>query len=331
MDRGTKSRKGKRYENRNDVANSSQNGYLLIILSSSFSSTLPRLSGTLGAFETIKNHLALRSTEITMKTRIIATTLMMTMIIYSLLITVIKQEAFTQNTTATSSSLSTATNQSAKDTFNAHGTISGIAADTMIGSNETLGSHSADLFVLGGNWSLGVKGGNLTDFETDIVMMKFDGTQRHLHRIENMTNATGAVPPVTNENITLVSKNYTAFMGIVDIGQWKNVSFTGNLNNGNILILNVDPIKTEHHFKGLPIYGIVTSLTDRQQNQTNQTNMTSMQQQQNQTQQNQTNQTNMTSMQQQQNQTQTAQQNQPEGGQDPLSQLGEMLGNMFGQ
>jgi hypothetical protein len=182
-------------------------------------------------------------------------------------------------------------------------------------------------------------------------MMKFDGTQRHLHRIENMTNATGAVPPVTNENITLVSKNYTAFMGIVDIGQWKNVSFTGNLNNGNILILNVDPIKTEHHFKGLPIYGIVTSLTDRQQNQTNQTNMTSMQQQQNQTQQNQTNQTNMTSMQQQQNQTQqnqtnqtnmtsmqqqqnqtqTAQQNQPEGGQDPLSQLGEMLGNMFGQ
>src|ERR671914_2735494 len=202
-------------------------------------------------------------------------------------------------------------NQTLIDTFNSHGTISGIAADTMIGSNETLGSHSADLFVLGGNWSLGVKGGNLTDFGTDIVMMKFDGTQRHLHRIENMTNATGAVPPVTNENITLVSKNYTAFMGIVDIGQWKNVSITGNLNNGNLLILNVDPIKTEHHFKGLPIYGIVTSLTDRQQNQTNQTNMTSMQQQ--------------------QNQTQTAQQNQPEGGQDPLSQLGEMLGNMFGQ
>jgi hypothetical protein len=267
-----------------------------------------------------------------MKTGIIATILMMAMIIYLLLIIVIKQEAFTQNTTATSSSLSTASNQSAKGTFNARGTISGIAADTMIGSNETLGSHSADLFVLGGNWSLGVKGGNLTDFGTDIIMMKFDGTQRHLHRIENMTNATGAVPPVTNENITLVSKNYTAFMGFVDIGQWKNVSITGNLNNGNILILNVDPIKTEHHFKGLPIYGIVTSLTDRQQNQTNQTNMTSMQQQENQTQQNQTNQTNMPLIQQQQeNQTQTAQQNQPEGGQDPLSQLGEMLGNIFGQ
>ena len=258
-----------------------------------------------------------------MKRRMIETNLMMAMAIsISLLLTnavIINQEAFAQNTTAT---LSTAANQSVKYNFNAHGTISGIAADTMIGSNETLGSHSSDLFVLGGNWSLIVKGGNLSDFGAEIVMMKFDGTQRHSHVIENMTNATGAVPPVTNENITLVSKNYTAFMGSVDIGEWKNVSITGNLNNGNLLILNVDPIKTEHHFKGLPIYGMVTSLTDLQQQ--NQINMTSMQQQpQNQTQQ-----------QQPQNQTQaggSVQQNQSEGGQDPLGQLGEMLGNLFGQ
>jgi hypothetical protein len=256
-----------------------------------------------------------------MKIRIIITTLVMIMTLSLINTVIINQEIFAQNTTATSSSLSTATDQSPKDTFNASGTISGIAADTMIGSNETLGSHSSDLFVLGGNWSLMVKGGNLSDFGADIVMMKFDGTQRHSHVIENMTNATGAVPPVTNENITLVSKNYTAFMGSADIGEWKNVSITGNLNNGNLLIVNVDPIKTEHHFKGLPIYGMVTSLTDLQQQ--NQTNMTSMQQlPQNQTQQ------------QPQNQTQAGgnvPQNQSEGGQDPLSQLGEMLGNLFGQ
>ena len=67
---------------------------------------------------------------------------------------------------------------------------------------------------------------------------------------------------------------------------------------------------------------MVTSLTDLQQQ--NQINMTSMQQQpQNQTQQ-----------QQPQNQTQaggSVQQNQSEGGQDPLGQLGETLGNLFGQ
>jgi hypothetical protein len=154
-------------------------------------------------------------------------------------------------------------NQTVIDTFNSHGTISGIAADTLIGSNETMGSHSADLFVLGGNWSLGVEGGNLSDFNADIVMTKFDGTQRHPHIFENIRNTTGNISPVNSENIVLVSNNFTAFAGVVDIGDWKDVSITGNLNNGNLLILNVDPVKTEHHFKGLPIYGTVTSLTDQ--------------------------------------------------------------------
>jgi hypothetical protein len=162
---------------------------------------------------------------------------------------------FAQNATDSS-------NQTVIDTFNSHGTISGIAADTLIGSNETMGSHSADLFVLGGNWILGVAGGNLSDFNADIVMTKFDGTQRHPHIFENIRNATGNISPVSSENIALVGNNFTAFTGVVDIGKWKDVSISGNLNNGNLLILNVDPVKTEHHFKGLPIYGTVTSLTD---------------------------------------------------------------------
>jgi hypothetical protein len=161
-----------------------------------------------------------------------------------------------QNATGTS-------NQTLIDTFNSHGTISGIAADTLIGSNETMGSHSADLFVLGGNWSLGVEGGNLSDFNADIVMTKFDGTQRHPHVFENIRNTTGNISPVDSEDIALVGNNFTAFTGVVDIGDWKDVPISGNLNNGNLLIINVDPVKTEHHFKGLPIYGTVTSLTDQ--------------------------------------------------------------------
>ena len=94
-------------------------------------------------------------------------------------------------------------------------------------------------------------------------MTKFDGTQRHSHVIENMTNSTGRISPVNNDAITLVSNNYTAFTGIVDIGKWKDVSIVGNLNNGNTLFLNVDPVKTDHHFKGLPIYGTVASLIDQ--------------------------------------------------------------------
>jgi hypothetical protein len=163
---------------------------------------------------------------------------------------------FAQNTTGTN-------NQTLIDTFNSYGTISGIAADTLIGSNETMGSHSADLFVLGGNWSLGVEGGNLSDFNADIIMTKFDGTQRHPHVFENIRNTSGNISPVNSENITLVANNFTAFTGVVDIGDWKDVPISGNLNNGNLLMINVDPVKTEHHFKGLPIYGTVASLTDQ--------------------------------------------------------------------
>ena len=42
------------------------------------------------------------------------------------------------------------------DTFNAKGSISSLAAGTLVGSNTTLGSHSGDLFVLGGDWNLAV-------------------------------------------------------------------------------------------------------------------------------------------------------------------------------
>lgn len=173
---------------------------------------------------------------------------------------------FTLSTHTTSILAQNATgtnNQTLIDTFNSHGTISGIAADTLIGSNETMGSHSADLFVLGGNWSLGAEAGNMSDFNVDIVMTKFDGTQRHPHVFKNIRNTTGNISPVNSENIALVGNNFTAFTGVVDIGEWKDVPISGNLNNGNLLIINVDPVKTEHHFKGLPIYGTVTSLTDQ--------------------------------------------------------------------
>lgn len=169
----------------------------------------------------------------------------------------------THTTSILAQNVTSTNNQTLIDTFNSHGTISGIAADTLIGSNETMGSHSADLFVLGGNWSLGVEGGNLSDFNADIVMTKFDGTQRHPHVFENIRNTTGNISPVNSEDIALVGNNFTAFTGVVDIGDWKDVPISGNLNNGNLLIINVDPVKTEHHFKGLPIYGTVTSLTDQ--------------------------------------------------------------------
>lgn len=51
--------------------------------------------------------------------------------------------------------------------FDADGAISSLAADTLIGSNTTLGTHTGDLWLLGGNWSFSVDNGNLSDFNAD--------------------------------------------------------------------------------------------------------------------------------------------------------------------
>ncbi|HZD36540.1 MAG TPA: hypothetical protein VE130_15150 [Nitrososphaeraceae archaeon] len=95
-------------------------------------------------------------------------------------------------------------------TFNARGTINSIVTDTLVGSNS-MGIHSGDLWILGGNWSLSVVNGNLSNFNTDILMTKYDGTGRYTHFIGMLTNATGvfkgAAPPASIESIGLTNEN----------------------------------------------------------------------------------------------------------------------------
>lgn len=158
------------------------------------------------------------------------------------------------------------------DTFSAAGRISSIAADTLLGSNTTLGVHTGDLWILGGNWSFSVDSGNLTDFNADIVMTQHDGSGRHTHSIGMLTETTGAVPPLTESAIALTHRNYTSFLGNANITtsgeiKYQNVPLTVYLLNGNILNITPDPIKTEHHFKGLPIYGTVYSIIDESGNE----------------------------------------------------------------
>jgi hypothetical protein len=155
------------------------------------------------------------------------------------------------------------------DTFNAKGTISSLAADIITGTNATLGGHPEDIWVLGGNWSYGVMNGNLSNFNVNIIMTQISGAGLHTHSIANLRNVTGEIPPLTNTStIMLRNSNYTDFIGIADINtndqvKWKDVPITVHMLRGNIVNFNMDPIKTEDHFKGLPVFGTVTSITDQ--------------------------------------------------------------------
>jgi hypothetical protein len=151
------------------------------------------------------------------------------------------------------------------DTLRAKGQISSLASDVLAGRPS---ANSSEMWVLGGDWEFGVAKGNLTNLAVDITMSKIDGTGTHHHTIESLRNVTGAVSPSRSEQIALTNGNYTDFKGIADITtngeiKWKDVPITVHLANGNIVSFNIDPSKTEDHFKGLPVFGTVDSIIDQ--------------------------------------------------------------------
>jgi hypothetical protein len=151
------------------------------------------------------------------------------------------------------------------DTLRAKGQISSLASDVLAGRPS---ANSSEIWVLGGDWEFGVAKGNLTNLAVDITMSQIDGTESHHHTIESLRNVTGAISPDRSQQIALTNGNYTDFKGIGDITtngeiKWKDVPITVHLANGNIINFNIDPSKTEDHFKGLPVFGTVESIIDQ--------------------------------------------------------------------
>lgn len=110
-------------------------------------------------------------------------------------------------------------------------------------------------------------------------MTKINGASTHHHTIEKLNNVTGmsATEPLSNmsammktnthQKVTLLG-NSTMFKGNADITtngkiKWKDVPVHVALLNGNILNINIDPSKTDDHFKGLPVYGTVQFIIDK--------------------------------------------------------------------
>ena len=171
--------------------------------------------------------------------------------------------AQTQGSNNTANSSSTAATNI--ETLRAKGQISSLASDVLAGRPS---ANSSEMWVLGGDWEFGVAKGNLTNLAVDITMSKIDGTGTHHHTIESLRNVSGAVSPSRSELIALTNGNYTDFKGIADITtngeiKWKGVPITVHLANGNIINFNIDPSKTEDHFKGLPVFGTVESIIDQ--------------------------------------------------------------------
>jgi len=119
--------------------------------------------------------------------------------------------------------------------------------------------------IIAGNWSFAVKDGKLQDFNWKVEFMGLNGKVNGTSSITEVTNATGAVSPITtNNNIQLSKSNSTIFKANADINingktAFKDVPIVFSLLKGRLVNLSIDPAKTYGLFS-TPLFAIVTLL-----------------------------------------------------------------------
>jgi hypothetical protein len=163
-------------------------------------------------------------------------------------------------------------------TFQFDGAIGSLVTDLL---NSTMGENVSDslpIYVLVGNWSMGVVNGEVNYLQVDFVMALDNGTQMQVYSIENLENIVIPSPEQNarltadeglSTNLVLSStNNYSlSLFGYVDVladdtVQWQNVPVSINIFNGNTISILLYPSDTDNRFKGQPIYGVVTLILD---------------------------------------------------------------------
>lgn len=117
--------------------------------------------------------------------------------------------------------------------------------------------------ILGGNWQLNVTNGNITNLMIGFIMVHANASGRHMHNFTDFKLAGG-----NNSGIQLKPNGTTTIMGTVNIlvngtQKWAAVPTTMSIEKGSTITITVDSTKTNNHFGGQPIYGIVEKLKDQ--------------------------------------------------------------------
>jgi hypothetical protein len=194
---------------------------------------------------------------------------------------------------AQSSITTTQDNQNATEaiqTFYIDGAIGSLVSDLLNSTTireENVSDSQPPIYVLVGNWSMGVVNGEVNYFQVDFIMGLQNGTQMQVYSVENLENIVvvpsfspaeeeaGSTPDqeLSSSNLLLSStNNYSlSLFGYVDVltddtVEWQNVPVSINIFNGNTISILLYPSETDNRFKGQPIYGIVTDILDANNN-----------------------------------------------------------------
>lgn len=111
-------------------------------------------------------------------------------------------------------------------------------------------------WIASGNWSLNVKDGNVTSFETKMTWNNLNGTNTHSHEFQNLRVSKPISLNQTESNISI--------KGSLDVGTnqrviWKDVPSTLNINGKKTISISLNDNMTNRHFASQPILGVVNS------------------------------------------------------------------------
>ncbi|MFL6486400.1 MAG: hypothetical protein ACJ71D_06780 [Nitrososphaera sp.] len=165
------------------------------------------------------------------------------------------------------------------DTFTANGKIAGTIQEqgggaSSSGSNQSAAGGSSNQsaagggsssgaqgsqYLLTGDWNINAQSGNVTGFAANFIMVHPDGTGYHTHNITNYR--------IGNSTVQLVQGQPLMISGTGDIDvngttKWTGVNTTLTFSpNADIMTIMPAAEDTDNHFQGQPIYGVVSQIT----------------------------------------------------------------------
>jgi protocatechuate 3,4-dioxygenase beta subunit len=170
------------------------------------------------------------------------------------------------------------TPQASTSTFHAKGVI-GIL---VLNPNATQAAPPPSKYfgtIVGGNWSLDVVDRSLQNLRMNLLSIRPDGTIAEAALVSTVTNnmnntssaasvssATTSIDNINNSG-SVATNNSRVFQGVVNVSingtvRWRDVPFAITMMRGTLINISIDNTKTGNQFGGLPIHGIIMSMTD---------------------------------------------------------------------
>ncbi|MFL6511948.1 MAG: hypothetical protein ACJ70X_03300 [Nitrososphaera sp.] len=149
-------------------------------------------------------------------------------------------------------------NQSAAGGSSNQSAAGGSSNQSAAGGGSSSGAQGSQ-YLLAGDWNINAQSGNVTGFAANFIMVHPDGTGYHTHNITNYRIGNSTVQLVQGQPLKISG---TGDFDVNGTTKWTGVNTTLTFSpNADIMTIMPAAEDTDNHFQGQPIYGVVSQIT----------------------------------------------------------------------